>query len=412
VINKIIPFFIAAGIGFAIGIERERRYANSPKAMGERTFVLLALLGALAGYVAEPLIAMSITILASALIVAAYVQTTKLLAPQSIDLGLTTEFAAGVTFVIGYMSHQEPFLCAILGLLTLVVLLSRERLHEFTIKQIRSEEIQAAVVLFVLGLGVLPLLKDAPVDPWGLLNFYRFVMLLLLIGSIQFVGYLATRFFGPIIGFPLSGFVSGFVSSTAVFLIMPERVKENPKIVHAATAAALFAAAATFIFLFVVIFSISAPLAMEIAPPLLVSVVIAGAIGYFFSRRDTDGHQFPEPKNPLSMLAALRLAVILSGFIIAIGFVQHFIGDFGTEIAAFVVGLGELHGVSIASASLFANGKVPMEIAKASILLAALGSLTSKVIIALVLRREHYTLWVTSTVLLMTVASVATWYVL
>lgn len=407
-LDKIIPFFIAAGIGLAIGIERERRYANTRKPMGVRTFVLLALLGALAGFVSDPLMAVTITVLASLLIVAGYIQSVRT-DSQNGDLGLTTEFAAGVTFVIGSLTHTEPFVSAILGLLTLVVLLSRERLHHFTLKQIRTDEIQAAVMLFILGVGVLPLLPDEPIDPFGLLNLNRFVMLWLLVGSVQFAGYLATRFFGPLIGFPLTGLVSGFVSSTAVFLVMPDRVKENPKIAHAAAAASLFAAASTFIFLFFVVAVISLPLALKILPPILAAIVIGSAVGAFVAGRETNGQVFPEPKNPLSLLGALKLAAILSGFMIAIGLLQNLIGDRGAQVASFLVGLGELHGVAIASASLFANDKIPFAAAETNILLAALGSLVSKLVISLLLRRARYSVWVTSTVVLMMAGFIAAW---
>lgn len=409
-LEKILPFLIAAGIGLAIGIERERRYANTKKAMGVRTFILLSLLGALAAFVQDAYIAMVLTGLAAALIVAAYIQSTTLLDTKDVELGLTTEFAAGVTFAIGYLTRTEPFLCAVLGLLTLIVLLSRERLHEFTLKQIRSEEIQAAVVLFVLALGVLPLLPTEPIDSLGIIDLRRFVTVLLLIGSVQFASYLATRIFGASIGFPLAGFVSGLVSSTAVFLQMPQRVKENPEIARAAAAASLLAAVSTFIFLIVVVGAISAPLALQIAPPLILSMVVGALFAVYLARSEGRSGAFPEPKNPLSLLGSIKLAALLSGFMIGVGLLEHFVGDRGTEIASFIVGLGELHGISIASATLFANEKISMQAAEANILLAGIGSLTSKVIITLVLRRSTYTPWLLGVVLFMIVGFLAAWF--
>lgn len=410
-IDKIVPFLIAAGVGFAIGIERERRYANSQESMGVRTFILMALLGALAGFVQQPLVTAAMILLAAALMVAAYIRTTNIAGTKRPDLGLTTEFAAGITFLLGYLSHTEPFLCAILGLVTLIVLLSRERLHEFTLRQIRSEEIQAAVILFVLGIGILPLLPTEPIDPWGLLDLHRFVMLLLLIGSVQFIGYVATRLFGPMIGFPLSGFVAGFVSSTAVFLVMPTRIKDN-KMAMAACSAAIFAVASTFILLVVLVYVTSPQLGLKIAGPIFAAVGISGLTGFLCARLSASAQNFPQPKNPLSLMGTLKLGLLLGGFILAIGLIQHLIGAAGTSIISFVVGLVELHSVSIASASLFANGKIPLEAAQTNILLAALGSLTSKMLIVLVFRQKRYTPAAALAILLTTGAGVLVWWLL
>lgn len=411
-LSKIVPFLIAAGVGFAIGIERERRYANTQESMGVRTFILMALLGALAGFVQQPLVTAAMILLAAALMVAAYIRTTGIQGAKGVDLGLTTEFAAAITFLLGYLSHTEPFLSAVLGLVTLIVLLSRERLHEFTLRQIRGEEIQAAVVLFVLGIGILPLLSSEPIDPWGLLDLHRFVMILLLIGSVQFIGYLATRLFGTMIGFPLTGFVAGFISSTAVFLVMPTRIKENQKLAMSACSAATFAIAATFMLLVVLVYVVSPVLGLKIGGPILAATAIAGVCGFLFARLSSgDAKNFPETKNPLSLVGTLKLGALLGGFIIAIGLVQHLTGSAGTSIASFVVGLVELHSVSIASATLFANGKIPLEAAQTNILLAALGSLTSKMIILFALRQKRYTPAAALAILLMTGAGVLVWWV-
>lgn len=397
------------GIGLAIGIERERRHVNKRKAMGVRTFILLALLGALTGYVTAPWVVAVITLFAAGLIIASYLETTRIHRRAPVDLGLTTEFAAGVVFVLGYLAHSEPFLSTIIGLLTLIVLLSRPWLHEFTVKRIRSEEIEAAVILFVLGIGILPLLPKKPIDPWGILSVHSFVVLLLLIASVQFLGYLATRFFGPLIGLPLTGLIYGFVSSTAVFLTMPQRVKENPTITRPAAAASLLAAVSTFVFLLVVIGAISVPLLLQIAFPILVSIAIGSVSAYFLARQSQLNTQFPQPQNPLSLIKAVKLAIFLLGLIFAIGVVQHFVGNFGTQIVSFVAGLGELQAVAIASASLFANGKIAIEVARNNILLAALASMLSKLVITGLLMRGRYTLWVSSVMGLVLVGFATAW---
>ena len=62
---------------------------------------------------------------------------------------------------------------------------------------------------------VLPLLPKQPIDPWGVLQPYALWRIVVLIMGVGMLGHIALRVVGTFWGLPLTGFFSGFVSSTA-----------------------------------------------------------------------------------------------------------------------------------------------------------------------------------------------------
>ena len=77
-------------------------------------------------------------------ILAGHVRSTR---PGGGDIGLTTEVSAGVVFALGYLSVRDPTLGASLGVVVLLVLVSRQSLHVFARETLRAGEVNAAVTL-------------------------------------------------------------------------------------------------------------------------------------------------------------------------------------------------------------------------------------------------------------------------
>jgi hypothetical protein len=65
VLIKLSPYLIALAIGLMIGIERERRITKDEQPMGLRSFLLFALLGALAGGINQPFVTLGLLIFAT-----------------------------------------------------------------------------------------------------------------------------------------------------------------------------------------------------------------------------------------------------------------------------------------------------------------------------------------------------------
>src|SRR5262249_20843511 len=140
---------------------------------GLRTFILVALLGAIAGWLAEalhlPALLVAVVLVVSAAVLARYVLAARA-GPGA--LGITTQSAAITVCLLGAMTtlgHRE--LAVALGIVTAAVLAYKQPLHGL-VEKINWDDIFAGLRLLIATFIVLPLLPDRTVDPWGALNPY------------------------------------------------------------------------------------------------------------------------------------------------------------------------------------------------------------------------------------------------
>ena len=201
----------AVAMGILLGVVRERRpHANKSKA-GLRTHVLVSILGYVAwGLGVWPFMAVVGTV--GALVFSGY-RTSALQDP-----GLTGEMAVLVTLVLSALVHTQLAMAVGLAVLAATVLEFKQLSHRFTREWITQQELQDGLWMAMAALVILPLLPDTAVDPWNVLNpttLWRIVVLVMAVGML---GHLAQRMLGVRWGWPLAGFFSGFVSSTAALV--------------------------------------------------------------------------------------------------------------------------------------------------------------------------------------------------
>lgn len=414
-LEKLIPFFVAGAIGLIIGIEREQHNQGRNEAAGVRTFTLFGLLGALCSQIENLPVSIGISALVTFGILAGYWRASRLATTKGPDLGLTTEMAAGAVFALGYLADHDAMLSGIIAALVFGILLLAKPLHAFSRHNVRPQEIQAAALLLVLSLAILPLVPDRPIDPWGFVNPQRFLLIVVLIAAFQFLGYIATRIFDAKLGLPATGIVTGLISSTAAFFVLPNQLKKKPQVYPLVIAAALFATASS---LCVLIFIVTAaapdltfPTLLIICGPMLICVVTS--IGIIF--RSTPGQPDPAPsqqQNPLSIVSALKLATTLFGLLLLISLTRHFLGPVSTQLVSFIAGLGELHGAALAIAVLFTNKGLTQGVAINSITLAVLGSLVSKLAITWFISRGKYRYLLALLLLLMILTAIFSWFII
>src|SRR6185437_15894636 len=103
--------------------------------------------------------------------------------------GLTTEVAAVVVFLLGAMVMLGHSALAIgLGVVTAAVLAYKQPLHGF-VEKVGWDDVYAGLRLLIATFIALPLMANAPIDPWGALNPYKLWLLVILISSLSLVGY-------------------------------------------------------------------------------------------------------------------------------------------------------------------------------------------------------------------------------
>jgi uncharacterized membrane protein (DUF4010 family) len=378
------PYLIAIVIGLLVGTEREKSHPHQ-KTMGVRTFLLMSLLGAIAGGLAEIWLGLLLSIFALALIVVSYFTQTRSRSPQT-DPGLTTEFAAGIIYCLGYMAHQSPAFSALMGPIVAVVLYSKDSLHRF-IQALQPNELRSALLLLLGSVVVINLVPDKTIDPFGIFNPQKFGYIILILASIEFSGYALLKILGGKKSLLTVGFLGGLVSSTAVLMSSARQAKINPKSWRTFLSSAMAAQLAALIELLFIVGLISKPLLIPIIYRLGPSLIFGTLFFIFIARKAGDQDRIPFLKSPLDWRGVLRLSIFFASILAMISIAKLWLGDQGTLAISLLTGLFELHGMSLATATLFSQDKLNFDVALLSIGTATVASLFAKMAIAWFIER-------------------------
>lgn len=376
-----LDFATAILLGALVGIEREKRKAEEEKTghiAGLRTFILLALLGAAAGWLSRtlssPWIIAAALLVVGAMVVAGYFVTAR---SSEGGKGLTTETAAIVVALLGAMvtlGHQE--LAIGLGVITAAVLAYKQPLHGF-VDKLGWDDVYAGVRLLIATFIALPLLPDRTIDPWGALNPYKLWLLVILISSLSLVGYVLTRLLGPARGTAVTGLTGGLVSSTAVTLSFSREARDHPQMANALACGILLAWAVMFVRVVVLVAVANRSLLSQLLIPFVVMAVVVAAFAALLYFRDGSvkhgkarGHL--DVKNPFSLTAAAKFAVLFAVVLLAVKIVQqHFPPDSLYAVAA-LAGLTDVDAITLSMAEFAKSGEA--RVAVIAIVIASLSN--------------------------------------
>ncbi len=400
---KMQPFMIAFLIGLFIGIDRERSLPKGMKGLGVRSFIIIALMGTLAASIKDFQISMVVSAFVLSSVLLSQYQNSKM-SKSITSVGLTTTLTGGIVFCLGYMSRFDPSLTAALGGGIFILLLSRNRLHTFANEKILPSEIRAAGALVVIFLSVIIFLPNYTIDPWELFNPQRFGVLVAAIACVQFAGYMMIRLFGDRLGILFIGFFGGLVSSTAVFLNLPVFVKDRPDRINIAIAAGILATIGMLVEFSIIITIAAHDLFLTVAPVVLamIGVGILSTLTLFRNKRNNN--QLENPHNPLDIKAVLYLSCVIAGMLFLVGLTKFYFGSKGVALVTVLGGIFEVHGVSLATASLFINKHITLIEAHRNLLLALLASFIPKFILPWTLARGRFSIMMSGYMLAMIAA--------
>lgn len=374
-------FAVALGIGLLIGLERERHKGSGPEreAAGIRTFALVSLLGAASMRLAGPVAVTVAGVFVAALALVGYAQR------QHDDPGITTEVSLVVAFVLGALTQRDLALAAALAVVVTLLLVWRGRLHHLVRDVLTEHELHDALLFLVAAVVVLPLVPDSQVGPYDALNPFTIWRLVVIVGAINGLGYVAVRIVGPRLGLPIAGFASGFVSSTATIATMGGRASEEPALSRHAVAAAVLSTIATLIQMMIVVGATSTAALRELAVPLGAGAVVAAGYGLLFAGRaarspaprqlEEEGHAF-DLKVPVLLAALIATVTVLSAAL------EHWLGKTGITVGTAAAGLADPHAASASAASFVADANITAQAAAVPILAALTANAVVKAIVA------------------------------
>ncbi|HEY7686929.1 MAG TPA: MgtC/SapB family protein [Gemmatimonadales bacterium] len=344
---------VAALAGLAVGIERERSgHATGPEARfaGARTFLLLGLLGGLAGWLlAGDMIAAGVLLLASgsALTVAAYVTAARR-GGEGIDG--TTEVAALVVLAVGAASGLGfPLLTSAVTAVMVLILIEKPRIHS-AISRIGDTELAAALQFAVLALVILPILPNGPYGPFDSIRPRSLWVMVLLFSGLNFAGYLARRAVGVTHGYSLAGMLGGLVSSTAVTFHFSRQSRDEPAAGRALALGVVGACTVLVVRVLLVGAALRPAVALALVPYLAPVLAVGAAVfALAYLRRDEEEKrgEAPQDRSPLGLWAAIKMAIAFQAVLILIPLVQQAWGSSGLLASAALIGLTDLDALTL-----------------------------------------------------------------
>ncbi len=163
VFGQFANFGLAALVGFVLGLERDMAGSENPHA-GTRDFILIALIGAVSGYLSQhfqsPLIIMGGFLGALSFLLSGY------WVERERDAGITTEVAVILTFFLGVLiviGFKEMAIA--IAIVILVILSQKKAIQSFTDK-IQRYELQAAIKFLVITFIILPVFPNQPLSDY------------------------------------------------------------------------------------------------------------------------------------------------------------------------------------------------------------------------------------------------------
>lgn len=382
------PFALALLIGALIGVQREKRKAEDGGrgSHGLRTFVLVAQVGAIAGWlsrsVGSPWIVAAALLCVAAPLVAGYVLEAHA-DPRA--LGQTTEMAVLVVFLLGALTTLgSPALAVVLGIVTAATLAYKQPLHGLSDK-LGWSDVFAGLRLLIATFIVLPFLPNRPVDPWGALNPYSLWRLVLLISSLSLLGYIATRWLGADKGTALTGLTGGLASSTAVTLSFARRSREEGAAAPASALASgiLLAWGVMFVRVVVEVLVVNRDLVGAVLVPFSAMAVVTLLLAAYFYRRaatEKGGNAPGAPavplKNPFSLTSAAKFAAFFALVLLVVKIAEGRLPGGGVYAIAALAGLTDVDAITLSMAQYARTGSPG--VAVTAIVIAALTNTVTK----------------------------------
>lgn len=377
---------LAIAIGAAIGVERHWRERGEPeggRTAGIRTFTLIGMTGGLAGLL-ETVIgdnAVSGVIVATFLIAVTVVMLRfELLQAQAEhSVSATTVIASITTFALGALAVLGDMVVASAGGAAIVtVLASREFLHS-AIRRLTWVELRSAVVLLAMSFVLLPLIPATLYGPFGGVSPRSLLILVILLASVSFVGYVAVRLLGSGQGYLVAGAVGGLVSSTATTLTLA-RESLSSMSARAAAGGAVAAGAISLLRTGLLIAALAPALVSALLPPLVVAGAVMMACAVLFISHDAARAEAEPPANPFELMQVVKMALLITVVAFVSRASAQVFGDAGLYIVSALSALADVDAATVTVAGMAAQ--LTTAVAVNAIGIAVAANLLAKVVYA------------------------------
>jgi uncharacterized membrane protein (DUF4010 family) len=355
---------VSLGIGLLVGIERE--WSN--KDLGARTFALTALLGTTSALFGP---AMAMVSLVGVFLIVIATNVRSVLVDRSLEA--TTSAALLVIFVLGALAGQGHLFTPVAAAILMTMLLAwKGELRRFA-GGLQPEEIRSAVLLGLIGLVVYPVLPDRFIDKWELINPREAWITVIIIAGIGFVNYVLLKLYGTR-GVYVSGFLGGFVNSSAAALELAKPVGTGTTASGVALSALLLTIVAMFVRNLIILALLSPTAIATAAGPLLVMSFVALLFVRHASVRVEGGSRELHLESPVSLSRVLSFAMLFLLIQILSTLGRRYLGKIGFLGISVLGGLVSSASTSAAAANMVGHRQMQPGVASEGVVLASVAS--------------------------------------
>ena len=410
-VDIVIQLLIALWLWALIGMERWVWVAGDKKSSklyvsfwDIRTFALIAFFWALSAWISmlfNNYIFVIVALLLLWLFIGIYYTYCVFKEKQ---LGLTTEIASMITFLLGvFVMIGYTHIAVILSVVLTFLMSSKVHLDTLT-QKVSKEELNNTLKFAVLSIVILPLLPDQKYSIAEVLNFlgytneislwilnlaffnpYGIWFFVVLMAGISYAGYIMSKVIGEKGSIIASGAIGGLVSSTAVTASMTQASKKDTKNNDLYVVSTLIASTIMFVRVIIIVLFFNINMLSSIIYPsafMLVWMVLYMVYFYFRSKKKevhAQAASFEEKKykSPFSVWPALKFAwfVLMIKFIAAVGGLYKDIwGDYFFYALGAISGLADVDAISQTMAVDAINGKIGLQLAAITIIIAIISN--------------------------------------
>lgn len=322
---------VATGIacGLLIGVERGfdlRRLEAGTRVAGVRTFTLLGLVSAIAGFLGtlgQPLAAGALVAGAVAVLTIGYAHRPGL----SEKPDATTPVAALVTVGLGFLAGSGNPAMAIAGATVVTLLLALKKEAHGFIDRLDQDDVQALARYAVISGAILPFLPNGYYGPYGAWNPQKLWLVVVLVTGFSFLGYVANRIFGERHGTIATALIGGAYSSTAVTQSLAQRLGRERK-AGAEPAGIALATAVMYVRVVFLVGILASRVLIDFAVLMTGPFVVAALAGWWLYRKAPKTAGPAPPGNPIAIIPALGFLAFVAVAAVAARWAE---GRFGQQ---------------------------------------------------------------------------------
>jgi uncharacterized membrane protein (DUF4010 family) len=349
-----LGFVLALAIGFLVGRTREPGPDGTPRP-GMRDFLIIALLGAIAGHVGNPAVAIALFAgtIGAVLVMRAHHPERN---------GITTELAAVATFALAglCLTSDRPF-GAGLGIVLAAILAERDQLRHFVRDAISDREYIDTLSFLGLIFIIYPLLPAGSYGPFGFFEPRNVWLFVILVSGVSYVGYFLTKFTGEQRGALLTAIVGAIASTTAYTTAISEAVAAAPDSAIPAARYSLIANSILFPRTLLIVAVISPTLAIAAIPAFAAMMLAGFAAALLLApvRKEHTAVADSTFRNPFSIRPALEFGVVFTIVMLVTRIAKHYAGYGGQMVVSAISGLVDVTAISVTLASFVQSGTSP-----------------------------------------------------